>query len=218
MKTYYILMVMNIALFALPVIAGCSRLHHLDRPLRIFLLLLVISFCGESLAYVAAFRYHMNYPVYNLLSILEAAVTALYFNYRIRSFQRYHIGFVIAFISIAVGAINLLYFQPITSMATHYLYYQSVIIIPLSLTSMASVLLPKDDLSRNDITHFWIAAAMLFFWCISLPVWGFYNYLTSRLGVQKSLVNYFLLTICYITNLSYTIILFRHPKNKSNVQ
>ena len=213
MKTYYILMVINLSLFAMPFLTGLSRLKNLDSTLRIFLLLTGISFTGECLAYFAAFRYRNNYPVYAILSIAEMVVASIYFNYSIRSFRKYNLGFFIAAFSLLAGITNLVFFQSMYAMTTYYLYYQSVAIIMMGLIAMFQVLLPNDDLNRKDITHFWIAGTMVFFWCITLLNWGLYDCFTARLKEQKFLIDYFLLAICCITNLGYTIILLKHSKN-----
>jgi hypothetical protein len=87
--------------------------RKLELPLKFISLLLGYDLLSEMTAHIAAVRFHNNMPVYHVSVPVTALFTSLYYNYSVPAFRRYHVGWLIAAVSILVSVLNTALLQPL---------------------------------------------------------------------------------------------------------
>jgi len=217
MNAYYLKSTILIFTAFLPVIIGLFRYRIMDPGARIFFYLCVLSLTVESLAYYMAFRYHNNLVVYNLSSIIELFLISVYFNYTIESFRKRNIGLIIGLIGVIVGVVNNFFIQSIYRITYLFLFYQSLVIITMSIISLAAFLKPDDSRQIKNEVHFWLPVILIFFWSLSYLFFSVINFYSVRLKVVAPEIILILFLIGVLTNIAIATIFFLYPKMNHHV-
>jgi len=217
MDIYYLKSNILIITAFLPVIIGVFRYRAMDLGTKIFFYLSVLGLVVESLAYYMAFRYHNNLIAYNLSNIIELFLISVYFNYTIESFRKRNIGLIIGLVGVIAGIVNNFFIQSIYGITHFFLFYQSLVIITLSITSLAAFLKPEDSRQIKNEVHFWLPVILIFSWSLSYLFFSVINFYSVKLKVVAPEVILALFLIGVLTNIAVAIIFFLYPKMNHHV-
>lgn len=210
-----ILIPLYFALLLCLVIALPFRYKEVDKASRFICIMIWIGFLAEIVARYASKKYHNNMPVYTINRFIEFALVSLYFNYSIDTFRKHHIGYIIAAAGIAIGVANSIWYQPITTLNTLYIFLECIGIVCMSLFSFYRLLLTHTTLRLHNRVHFWIPCIFLFNWCGTLSSWGLYDYFRSGHYDKTPILNISLVFVGILTYLAFGIIFLLYPKMKS---
>lgn len=189
--------------------------RKMDLASKIICILIWVASITEALAWYSAKRFHNNLPVYNVFSYLEFMLVCLYFNYSVSTFRKRNIGYYIGFAGIILGVLNTIFFQPINTLNSNFIFAECLCIVSMSLYSFYKLLLASDNLYLQSNTHFWVPCVLIFYWCTTLFSWGMYDFFAGLLQDKAAILNSCLLSVNIITYLSYATIFFVPSKIKN---
>ncbi len=213
---YYLLSAITIGSSLLPVVVCAARFKLLDKASRVFFLLLLISFVTECLAILVAFKYGNNLAVYNLANLSQIFVIAVYFNYTIKLFEQWNLGYLIGLLSALFGVLNLIYFEPINVYNSNFFLYQTILVISLGLSLYIQFLYFEHYFKMHNSVHFWLVLVLMFFYALNYGNMSLYKYLTEHLPESKSAIDAAIVILNGITNVCFAVIFFLYPKFKRN--
>ncbi|MEO6831234.1 MAG: hypothetical protein ABI378_03185, partial [Chitinophagaceae bacterium] len=170
---------------------------------------------AEVVARMAAIRFGNNMPVYALYSPIELLLICLYFNFSIPTLQRRGIGWYLAILGILVSVLNAVFFQPLTTFNSNFLYFEGVVIIGLSLYSFYFLVRSSDDLQLTKLRHFWFSFIQCSFWTITFINWGLYEYFIVHVQRFVPAINIFISVISGVAYLCIALVFWQYPKLKS---
>jgi hypothetical protein len=196
-----ILNCVNLWVIAFAMTAGLIRFRQLDSASRMIWLLTVLVWLTECLGRFAALRFQNNRIIYDVYSLTEFIILALYFNHVIRLFRIFHIGRILAIIIPLVGICNFFMIGTVMTLTPGYLQLQHFLVILMSLSVFLQILLHRRLLPISRDIHFWISCALLFSSTAAFVNWGVYDYFTETLRDKTILINYLLLLVSMITYL-----------------
>lgn len=205
----YLLMLFCISLLLL------VRFKRIDKASRHICILIWLVFLTEVLANYAASRYHNNMPVYAVYGYIEFVLISLYFNYSIDTFRAHHIGYFIALAGLVTGISNSIWYQPINTLNTLYIFLECIGIVCMSLYSFYRLLLTETTIKVYEQVHFWFPCIFLFYWCATLSCWGMYDHFRSTVHDKTPILNISLTIVNMVTYLTFGIVFLRFPKMKS---
>lgn len=193
-------------------IIGVLRFKHFDTAAKVMCLLIGLTFIAEILAFWSAWKYRTNLVIYSTFNIVDFFLTAVYFNYRIKSFTRQHIGFLIGIFGVAIGVGNMVFLQAVNSLNSYFLFFEGITIISMAFYSFAGLISERDSLEYKLDPHFWIAIALVFYWSITFLIWGLYDYYVWANPSYSSILNILILAVNIISYLIFGIIFLLFPK------
>ncbi len=205
----YKLVLLLVSVFAI------FHFRKMDLASRIICVLIWVATVTEALAWYSAKRFRNNLPVYNSFSYLELILVCLYFNYSIPSFRKRHIGYYIAVVGVILGVLNTVFFQPITTLNSNFIFIECLCIVSMSLYSFYRLLLISDNLYLQNNTHFWVPCVLIFYWCTTLFSWAMYGFFAGLSKEKGAILNSCLLMVNIITYLAYATIFFLPSKIKN---
>lgn len=205
----YILVLLCISLL-LPL-----RYRQADKASVFLCLLIWLVFFTEMTAMYAASRYHNNMPVYAIYGFIEFVLVSLYFNYSIDTFRKHNIGYFIALAGIIIGIINSIWYQPVFTLNTIYIFLECIGIVCMSLYSFYRQLLTGTTLRLHERVHFWFPCIFLFNWCATLSCWGLYDHFRNTVKDKIPILNISLTFVNILTYLAFGIVFLLYPKMKS---
>jgi hypothetical protein len=191
------------------------RYKHTDKASRFICILIWLSFLSELIARYTTKKYHNNMPVYAIYGFLEFIMVSLYFNYSIDTFRKHHIGYFIAAVGVIIGVANSIWYQPIDTLNTLYIFLECIGIVCMSLYSFYRLLLTNTTLKLHNRVHFWIPCIFLFNWCATLSSWGMYDHFRTAVKDRTPILNISLSIVSILTYLAFGIIFLLYPKMKS---
>lgn len=187
----------------------------MDKPSKIICILIWLVFITEVLAWYAALQFKNNMPVYLIYGFIEIALISLYFNYSIKVFRKYNIGFYIAAVVIFMGILNTLFIQPLKTLNTNYIFLESLIVVSMALFSIYRLIIEdKSNLKLNKEVHFWFPCIFILEWCGNFLSWGLYDYFQKEMKDSAYILNYSLYVVNIIVYISFAAVLFFYPKMK----
>lgn len=204
----------NLVLLLVSVFA-VFNFRKMELASRIICVLIWIASITEVLAWYTAKHFHNNLPVYNIFSYLELTLVCLYFNYSIDTFRKRFIGYYIALAGILLGLLNTIFFQPLTTLNSNFIFVECLCIVSMSLYSFYRLLLVSNNLYLQNNTHFWVPCVLIFYWCTTLFSWGMYDFFAGLLQEKTAILNICLLMVNIITYLAYATIFFLPSKIKN---
>ncbi len=197
-------------------IISLVRFKRRDGGLRIFSLLLGLTFIAECLAYYCAIRYRNNMPVYAIFNLIQLFLVCLYFNFSIDIFKGNNAGIYVGLGSIAAGLVNIVTLQPLQHLNNYFLFFEGIITISLSLISFTRLMLlqqeQEDGVPLYYNPHFWLSAGLTFFWTATFLSWGLYEFMIVRHPQSTWVVNLIILLVNMVTYGGISIVLFTYPK------
>ncbi|MEO6833611.1 MAG: hypothetical protein ABI378_13490 [Chitinophagaceae bacterium] len=148
---------------------------------------MMLTLLVEPTAYFASQRWHNNMPIYNIFSPIELFLVSLYFNYAVTYLRRRNLGIIIGGAGIVLSILNTIFLQPIDTINSNFLLFESTTIIIYCLLALHQILLDEEHLPYR-YAHFWITLCFLLFWSATFTGWGFYALL---LPTDKSIISLF---------------------------
>ncbi|MGN6568037.1 MAG: hypothetical protein ACTHJ0_08800 [Flavipsychrobacter sp.] len=209
---YYFSVIMSLSLSALPVLVAAMRYKMLDKASRMIFYLLSLAFLTECFAAVVAFRYRNNLAVYNVSNLGQVFLITLYFNFCSSTLKRRNIGLLIGVLSVIVGVLNMLLFQPINTYNSNYFLYQTLIVLALGMYVYTQFLLNKTYLRIQQSPHFWFILVLFFFYVFNFFTMSLYDYETKHLNEYKKLVDYLIVFLSAATNTAFTLVFVFYPR------
>lgn len=191
------------------------RYKLIDKASRFLCLLMWLVCLTETVAQYAAIKYHSNIPVYTIYGFAEFILISLYFNYSIDTFQKRDIGYYIAAIGVSIGIANTIWYQPLHTLNTNYIFLECISIVCMSLYSFYRFLLTSTTMRLYERVHFWFPCIFLFNWCATLSSYGLYDHFLNVVRDKVSILNISLTSVSILTYLAFGIVFFFYPKMKS---
>ncbi len=191
------------------------RYKKVDKASRFICILVWSGLLTELVARYASVRYHNNMPVYAVTRFVGFAFISMYFNYSIDVFRKHHIGYLIAAIVILTGVANSIWYQPLATLNTLYIFLECISVVCMSLYSFYRLLLPNTTIRLHEQVHFWIPCIFVFNWCGTLSCWGLYDYFRKGITEKIPILNISLVFVAILTYLSFGLVFLLYPKMKS---
>ena len=209
-----ILLYLYLLTLLLTAIIGLLRFKVLDVAAKILSILIVISLIDELCSFYAAKKYHNDIPIYNVFSVIEFVLVALYFNYNNDIFRKYRIGICIAIVGCIIGIADIQY-QTINHLDSYFLFFDGITTITMALYSIARLVQKYDDLELKCYPHFWISTILTFFWAFTFLTFGLYDYLQDA-KTGKWITTHIQLPANIITYAGICIVFIFFPKMSKN--
>ncbi|WP_293299849.1 hypothetical protein [Pedobacter sp. UBA4863] len=206
--SFYLMATMVVTMLSTAIAIGLYNLRHMDRALKIVLLLLFVSLSSEILGIYAAYRFRNNIPVYNTYSIIEATLVCLYFNELFLVKKRKWIGNILAGIIFLSGIAYHLAYHPNNATSSIFLTIEGFLTIIFCLTYIYKTAL---GVMPRRYQHIWISLVFLVYWTLTMLNWVSYDYLTIALPKHKWIIDHIIFLTSLLTNLCFTILFIRLP-------
>ncbi|WP_118973940.1 hypothetical protein [Taibaiella koreensis] len=191
------------------------RFKRVDKASRFICILVWTGFLAELVARYASVRYHNNMPVYAINRLVEFGLISLYFNYSVDVFTKHRVGYIIGAIVILIGVANSIWYQPLNTLNTLYIFLECIGVVCMSLYSFYRLLLTNTSIRLHERVHFWIPCIFVFNWCGTLSCWGLYDYFRKGITEKLPILNISLVLINTLTYLAFGLIFLLYPKMKS---
>ncbi len=201
-----ILLCLYFLVLLLTAIMGLRRFNLLDIAAKTLCILIVISLVDELCSFYATKKYHNDIPIYNVFSVIEFILVALYFNYSIDVFRKFRIGIYIGIAGCLIGIADIWY-QTINQLDSYFLFFDCITTITMALYSIARLVQKYDDLELKYYPHFWISTVLTFFWAFTFLTFGLYDYLqdaktgrwiTTHIQLPANIITYAGICIVFI--------------------
>ncbi|MBS1525321.1 MAG: hypothetical protein JST19_06720 [Bacteroidetes bacterium] len=217
MPHYHLLIRTNLLLLLAAFTAGLRNLRQLDIAARIFLLLIGVTLLEEVLAYYWAVKFHDNTKILRLYSIIEIVLLSLYFNFSIKVFQKYNVGFYVAGISLLAGIADIVLSHYPVHFGGLFMYFTGTLVIIMAITSLFQLVKTSAYLRITVIPHFWFAVIQLLFSCCTILIFAFYNYFTKSIAQYQFTISYSLFAVNYLSSIGFAVIFLLYPKMRAHV-
>ncbi len=191
------------------------RYKKADKASGFIFILIWSSLISELTAIYTSHKFHNNMPVYAIYGFLEFFMISLYFNYSIDTFRKHNIGYIIGVTGVAIGVANSIWYQPLTTLNTLYIFLECIGIVCMSLYSFYRLLLTNTTLRLHNRVHFWVPCIFLFNWCATLSSWGMYDHFRAAVKDRTPILNISLVLVSILTYLAFGIVFLLYPKMKS---
>jgi len=176
MSPYYrILFILCYLSILIATITAITYYKRLNNAFRIIALLLLLTSVSELVCFIAVCyeRYVLRYTIYHFYSIIQAFLITSYFIYAIKPFYNRKLILVSAVCWVAVGSINICFFQSLNELNSNMLMVESLVFITISLYFIYITL--KNNMVQHifRFPHFWMAVIWLVTWSTSISFWAF---------------------------------------------
>lgn len=166
------------AVFISPFIAAIISIYYIgqvEKAIRFICLLMINDAVFELILKYLAIRYGNNHVGYSVNFFFEFCLTCLYFNYSIPQFEKKSVGIIIAILGSVIGLINASFIEPDVALKLNFCTFANIVIIALSIYSLYSMIIKRNDPKFMYNPHFWIASALMVFYLSDFTFWGMYN-------------------------------------------
>jgi hypothetical protein len=211
MALLYYLNYINLLIISLAALLGIYRFRMLDRAARMVILLTALVLTTECLGRYAAHAIHDNRIIYDIYSILEFILLAMYFNELITWFRPKRIGPLMAAMVSAAGTYELCTGKA-HQLKPVFIQLQQLLIIAMCLLAFLQFLRNKAVIVLPRNIHFWITTAFFISGTATFLSWNVYEYFAAGFPDGATWINYFLLLVNMATYLLVSFIFFRLPK------
>ena len=164
--------IIYLAVLLFSVSSGVSRYTQLNKPSKLIVIYLAITFLVESIAIGIAF-FHKNPKnlfLYHVYSPAQFLFMCLYFSYSDKHKFIRKIGWILAFLGIVASVVNTILLQPITELNTNFIVLESFLAIGMSLFAFYK-LLASDIIDVHLNPRFWFSSIFLVFWSFTFFYW-----------------------------------------------
>jgi len=194
---------------------GCSLWYYrrMHTALRIITVLLGFSLLSElASAYMALYE-GSNMAWLHMSSPINLALTALYYNYAVRQFRRYHTGYIIGALGIVLAVVNTVYLQPMQVLDSNFMLFSGACIIGMALFTFLVMFRDNTQIYIARNIHFWLSFIFLIYWCSTFFTWPLLQMVTHlRSGKQEIFYLFFWLINVLFYLLIGALILLYMPK------
>lgn len=155
---------------------GTHNYSKIERSIRVFYLLIIISFTGEVIALISEYGTGSNTQVYNIMDIILTTITLIYFA---GSLGRPLLCLFLAIVSVSFGIYNFIWLQPDEHIKNYFLLWSGLAIIGLSLFMLVHLYKMDTQIKLFHFAHFWLTSALLLYWTINLLHLQVFKYFTG---------------------------------------
>lgn len=155
------------------VVVSYVAYKRLDSKARIISLLVTLTLLCEILSVFSGKTSYGKDIVYHFYSIAELFLTTLYFLYCLKPARIGALTVWAAILSALAGGLNMKV-QPLNTLNSNMLIFESVCIIGMSLFSLYSILLDEKITSVTRLPQFWVFTGFLFYWSYTFFFWVFF--------------------------------------------
>jgi hypothetical protein len=177
---------------------------------RFIITLLLITLLNEGLAIVAMKILRNDMLLYHVYSPIELLIICLYFNEKIQSLKRFHIGIAIGVLGFIIASINIIFVQPYNTINSIFLVYEGFCVIALSLYSFYRLALDETELTRNS--QFWFTTILLIYWSTVFIYWGMFPLLITTLKTSMAKITTGMRLINIFTYIGFAIVFINYKK------
>ncbi|HET8574290.1 MAG TPA: hypothetical protein VFL76_10525 [Edaphocola sp.] len=196
---------LSVAVFAV------FRYRQADKSTRYILFWIWLGLLTEVLGDISIALFKTNMPVYALSCLLEFMILCGYFNQSVRVLKAKNLGLFIGGLGTLLGILNICFLQPLTVLNANFLFFECLVIVCLSLYALYRMLV-EPGLKLWQETHFCFACLLIFYECVSLWNWGFYDYIIRSYPEKSAILNICLLTGNILTYAACGLIIYLYPK------
>lgn len=166
-----------LCVLGLCILAGIFSFKFIDKGLRIFFVLIVITFISELVSLKIKEKLGTKAPVYHFYNVIQLSFIGIYFLYTVCIKPKFIQMAGIILGSSIIGVVNLLFFQPLLTVNTNMLIVECILIIGMALFSLFTFLKAEDETNPVRKPHFQIWMALLILWSSSFFFWALLSYL-----------------------------------------
>jgi hypothetical protein len=177
---------------------------------RFIITLLLITLLNEGLAIVAMKILRNDMLLYHVYSPIELLIICLYFNEKIQSLKRFHIGIAIGVLGFIIASINIIFVQPYNTINSIFLVYEGFCVIALSLYSFYRLALDETELTRSS--QFWFTTILLIYWSTVFIYWGMFPLLITTLKTSMAKITTGMRLINIFTYIGFAIVFINYKK------
>lgn len=194
-------------------IVGGLYYNRMDRPLKIFYLLILAICISENISlYLRTLNIDAP-PVSHIYSIFEICITTIYFLYTIFPNPKKYLVILTIIFSIIFGLVDIL-FERMDQYNNYMIVVESLFICPQALYVLYIISNRDDILKLSDYPHFYIWRSLLIWWSVTFFYWAFSSYIrgSNRFPIIKTyyvIFNIIVYMLIFITLVSL-------KKKKSN--
>lgn len=153
---------------------GVAKFPRLSTPFRVLVILLLITAICEAAAYSAVMvkRYDIRYEIYHLYNPIQAILLSAFYIFIIAPAHQKALLVTNLLGWPLIALLNAVYLQPVTSLNSNMLIFESFFFITLSLYFIYITL--KYDVTDNVFRYpyFWVAVIWLISWSSSMFFWA----------------------------------------------
>jgi hypothetical protein len=176
MSPYYrLLFILCYLSILIATITAITYFKRLNNAFRIIALLLLLTSVSELVCFIVVLyeNYGLRYTIYHFYGIVQAFLISSYFIYAIKPVYHRKLMVAAGIFWIAVGGINICFFQPLQALNTNMLMVESFVFITISLYFIYITL--KRDAVQHIFRYpyFWMAVIWLVTWSTSISFWAF---------------------------------------------
>lgn len=148
--------------------------------------------------------------LYHVYSPIELLIICLYFNEKIQSLKRFHIGIAIGVLGFIIASINIIFVQPYNTINSIFLVYEGFCVIALSLYSFYRLALDETELTRSS--QFWFTTILLIYWSTVFIYWGMFPLLITTLKTSMAKITTGMRLINIFTYIGFAIVFINYKK------
>lgn len=176
MITAKIQFIIYITVLVFAIWISLKRLKGMELSLKFICMLLGYTLITEILAAYMAVRYRQNLMIYHIYPSVSLAFIALYYNYSIKEFRQYKIGYFVAGFGFLAAILNTLYLQPLKVMDSNVTLLAGVLIVMMAILSFYKIYMDENNLRFARTPHFWLSVLFLFYYCTTFFLFGLMQY------------------------------------------
>jgi hypothetical protein len=190
--------------------AAILQWRSVSKADKFIITLLLITLLNELLAIGAMKILRNDMLLYHVYSPIELLIICLYFNEKIQSLKRFHIGIGIGVLGFIIASINIIFVQPYNTINSIFLVYEGFCVIALSLYSFYRLALEETELTRSS--QFWFTTILLIYWSTVFIYWGMFPILLTSLQGFMSGITTGMRIINIVTYIGFALVFLNYKK------
>ena len=205
-----------LAIVLISIMANLLQFQRKEATEKILVLFLVFTLVNETFSRVAMYFGFSKSIGYHFYNVIELFLISTYFFNTIQP-KRYKFFVVLtAFVYPLFAILNCFFLQPLKTLNSNYITFESFLVIGMSLYALYRILINDTIKSIINFPHFWLWTCILFCFSYTFFFWPCIRILYK----QKS--DYYDLVVCsqiimhIVTYTGIGFVLFFYPKMVKN--
>ncbi len=196
-------------------IIGALQYGKMDKPLRVFYLLVAAIFINEVVIYLAGRNTNNIAIISHIYSIFELAIISIYFLYTILAKPKWYL-IVIAFLCSVIFELVDISVQKIENYNNYMIVVESLLICPMALYVLYNVSNREDIYELSDYPHFYIWRSLLIWWSVTFFYWEFLIFIKKSNQYPVIFIYYLVFNILVYISIGYTLLRLKKTPNIIN--
>jgi hypothetical protein len=156
-----------------------------DRATKMLSILLVITMISELISRYCAVHYKNNNFIFHIFNVIELYLLTLYFTEALKIKSIKVIAISAALIYPLLATLNCIYAQPISTLNSNFIMFESFLVIIMSLYSLYKIFMNDSISVILKYPSFWFSTFLFLYFSCTFLFWPF----IKLLYIQKS--NYY---------------------------